>query len=56
MKNTLIHYIREIVNQDLALGCDDFKNWIEDMINRTVRKGVSGRPCVIEEAGFYYVY
>jgi len=56
MDNTLIHEIRESVNQDLVLGRDDFKDRIEDMINRTVRKGVPGRPCVKEDEAFYYVY
>ena len=53
MDDKLLHDIRESVNQDLVLGRDDFKDKIEIMINRTVRKGIAGRPCVKEEEGKY---
>ena len=53
MNDKLLHDIRESVNQDLVLGRDDFKGKIEMMLNRTVRKGTPGRPCVKEEEGIY---
>ena len=52
----LLHKIRESVNQDLVLGRDDFKDKIEIMLERAVRKRTPGRPCVKETEGFYYVY
>ena len=52
--NELLHDIRNSVNQDLVLGRDDFKDKIEGMINRTVRKGMPGRPCVKEAGSIYY--
>ena len=51
-----IHDIRESVNQDLVLGREDFKDKVEMMSQRKVRKGTPGRPCVNEEEGIYYVY
>jgi len=56
MDNALLHEIRDSVNQDLVLGREDFKDKIEAMLNRRVRKGFAGRPCVREEKGDYYVY
>jgi putative transposase len=56
MDNTLLHDIRESVNQDLVLGRDDFKDKVDMMLKRSVRKGIAGRPCVKEEEGIYYVY
>lgn len=56
MDDKLIHDIRESVNQELVLGREDFKDKIEKMLQRKVRKGTPGRPCVNEEEGIYYVY
>lgn len=52
----LIHEIREAVNLELVFGREDFKDKIENMIERKVRKGKPGRPRVEEAAGVYYVY
>ncbi|MDY6867056.1 MAG: transposase [Chloroflexota bacterium] len=55
MDDKLLYEIRETVNQGLVLGREDFKDKIESMLQRKVRKGKPGRPCVKEE-GVYYVY
>jgi len=54
--NELLHDIRESVNQDLVLGRDDFKDKIEAALERSVRRGVPGRPCVKEGVGDYVIY
>jgi len=39
-----IHEIREMLNQELVLGREDFKDKIECMAKRRVRRGKDGRP------------
>jgi len=39
-----------------VFGRDDFKDKIEMMLERKVRKGKPGRPKIEEEQGVYYVY
>ena len=56
MEDNLLHEIRETVNHGLVLGREDFKDKMESMLHRKVRKGKPGRPCVKEEEGVYYVY
>lgn len=56
MDNELLHDIRTTVNEELVLGREDFKDRIEMMLKRKVRKGQPGRPCVKEDEGIYYVY
>lgn len=54
--NKLLHDIRESVNQDLVLGRDDFKDKIEAVLKRVVRKGILGRPGIKECTGIYDLY
>ena len=56
LDQALLHEIRETVNHELVLGREDFRDKIETMLNRKVRQGKPGRPCVKEEASVYYVY
>jgi putative transposase len=39
-----IHEIREMLNQELVLGREDFKDKIAQMTQRQVRRGKDGRP------------
>lgn len=58
MDHTVIHDIREALNQELVLGREDFKDRIEQMAKRQARPGRSGRPRSdgVEEAmSDYYV-
>ena len=56
MDNALLHEIRDSVNQDFVLGRDDFKDKIEQVLLRKVRKGIAGRPCMREDEELYLVY
>jgi len=51
-----LHEIREAVNQELVLGNGRFKDEIEQVLQRRVRPGKPGRPCVKEEGEYYGVY
>lgn len=55
METEKIHEIRSSTNQELVLGREDFKDKIEQMVNRQTRPGLSGRPRVEEEKSVYYV-
>ena len=44
MDASQLHQIREALNQELVLGREDFKNKIERMAQRQVRRGKDGRP------------
>ena len=44
-----LHVIREVLNQELVLGREDFKDEIERMTQRQTRAGVSGRPKIEDE-------
>jgi len=44
MDHTIIHDIREALNQELVLGREDFKTRIEQMTQRQTRPGRMGRP------------
>ncbi len=58
MENSLLHEIREALNQELVLGRDDFKDRIAAMTKRQTRTGRAGRPPhpPVEEArADYYV-
>jgi putative transposase len=58
MDHTIIHVIREALNQELVLGREDFKDRIEQMTKRQARPGRSGRPRsdgVGEPVSDYYV-
>lgn len=46
LDTSVIHSIREALNQELVLGRDDFKDKIEKMLNRQTRPGKPGRPCL----------
>ena len=50
-----LHVIREVLNQELVLGREDFKDKIEQITKRQSRPGLSGRPRIEESAGIYYV-
>jgi putative transposase len=39
-----VHEIREMLNQELILGREDFKDRIAQMTQRQVRRGKDGRP------------
>jgi len=41
-----VHQIREALNQELVTGREDFKDKIEQMTQRKVRRGKDGRPRV----------
>ena len=56
MHTSTVHEIRSALNQDLVVGRDDFKDSIEQMLKRQVRRGKDGRPRVNETAADYYVY
>lgn len=56
LANEQLHEIREALNQELVLGRNDFKDKIEQMTQRQVRPGQSGRPRVAEEMGGYIVF
>jgi putative transposase len=58
MDHTIIHDIREALNQELVLGREDFKDRIQQMAQRQTRPGRSGRPRsdgVNEVVADYYV-
>jgi putative transposase len=58
MDHTIIHGIREALNQELVLGREDFKTRIEQMTQRQTRPGRMGRPRTIdaeEAVSDYYV-
>lgn len=48
-----VHSIRETLNQEVALGREDFKKKISRMVDRRVSPGTPGRPRVEEESGVY---
>ena len=50
-----LHAVREVLNQELVLGREDFKNTIEAMIKRQTRPGTPGRPRVEDEVAGYFV-
>ena len=56
LDNKQLHEIREAAKQELVLGNDRFKDEIEQILQRRVRPGKSGRPCVKEEGECYGVY
>ena len=51
----VLHVIREVLNQELVLGREDFKDKIERMTQRQTRAGVSGRPKIEDGGAIYYV-
>lgn len=55
LDGTILHEIRDALNQELVLGRDDFKDKIEQMTKRQTREGQSGRPCIKEAAEVYYM-
>lgn len=56
MDYTILHEIRDAVNQELVLGRDDFKEKIEKMTQRQTRKGRDGRPpLVVKETNSKYL-
>lgn len=48
MNTTLLHSIRDALNQELVLGRDDFKDKIEQMTKRQTREKQPGRPRINE--------
>ncbi|OGI56374.1 MAG: transposase, partial [Candidatus Muproteobacteria bacterium RIFCSPHIGHO2_02_FULL_60_13] len=58
MDHTIVHDIREALNQELVLGREDFKIRIEQMTQRQTRPGRLGRPQTTdaeEAVSDYYV-
>jgi putative transposase len=55
MESDLIHVIRDVLNQELVLGRNDFKGKIEQMTKRQTRPGLSGRSRAEEVDAIYYV-
>ncbi|MBI3562947.1 MAG: hypothetical protein HY080_14650 [Gammaproteobacteria bacterium] len=51
-----VHTIREALNQELALGGEDFKDKIALATTRQTRCGIPGRPRVEEAEAIYFVY
>jgi len=51
-----LHDIRTALKQELVLGREDFKEKIEKMTNRKAVPGLPGRPKILENGAFYYVY
>jgi len=50
-----LHVIREVLNQELVLGREDFKDKIEQITKRQSRPGIPGRPRIEEGGAVYYV-
>ena len=56
MDYTILHEIRDAVNQELVLGREEFKTKIEQMTKRQTRRGRDERPPLcIEEAQANYL-
>ncbi len=47
--------IRAALSEELVLGRENFKNKIEDMIQRQARRDKNGRPGIEDASGVYYV-
>jgi putative transposase len=59
LTDSLLHAVRETLNQELVLGSERFKDKIEATLKRRVRPGIAGRPRqynVEEETGEYVAY
>ena len=52
---TLLHSIRDALNQELVLGRDDFKDKIEQMTKRQTRERQPGRPRINELVEIYNI-
>ncbi len=48
-----VHQIRKALDQELVPGREDFKDRIEQMLNRQARPGVPGRPRIEDESAHY---
>ena len=55
LDDDLLTTVRTALNEELVLGRDNFKDRIEDMAQRQVRRGINGRPRIEEAPGAYYV-
>ena len=55
LDDDLLTTVRTALNEELVLGRDNFKDRIEDMAQRRVRRGINGRPRIEEAPGAYYV-
>lgn len=55
LDKTVVHDIRQALNQELVLGREDFKDKFEQMTKRQVRSGIRGRPRIEEHGAIYYV-
>jgi len=51
MENQPLHEIRQALNNELVLGCSDFKDRIQDLTNRQARIGKPGRPRLKDTRG-----
>jgi putative transposase len=55
LDTTQLHQLREALNQELVLGREEFKDKIERLSRRQVRRGKDGRPRVEDIMGEYDV-
>jgi putative transposase len=55
VEDDLLHEIRDALNHELVFGRSHFKDRIEEITQRQVRLGRSGRPSVKEERGIYLI-
>jgi len=55
LEHTTVGDIRAALNQELVLGREDFKDKIEQTLQRQVRRGKDGQPRIEEEPGVYYI-
>ena len=55
LDDVLLNTVRTALNEELVLGRENFKDKIQDMAQRRVRRGINGRPRIEEAPGVYYV-
>ena len=51
-----VQQIRDALNQELVLGREDFKDRIEQTLNRQTRPGIPGRPRIEEQSAHYSTF
>jgi len=55
LDSDIVNQIRDTLKEELVLGSDYFKEEVEKVLQRSVRRGKVGRPKINEEEGFYRV-
>jgi len=56
MDETVLREIRDAINQELVLGSEMFKDWVEAYLQRSARRRQPGRPSVREISAYYFAY